>query len=124
MLLRPVQVLLVVPVLAVLAWLPGCEGPAPGKKRPRNEGDGEVAARKELKAAAWGTVSGKITYDGAPPARAKIQMGANEGSCHAGADKDEVYDETWVVGPSGGVKNVVVYLQPPEGYYFHLPEDQ
>ena len=85
--MRPVHVWLVVPVLAVLAWLPGCEGPAPGKKRPRVEGEGEAAARKELKAAAWGTVSGKIAYDGTPPARPAIAMGANEGSCHAGATR-------------------------------------
>ena len=121
---RPFPLLLLVPVLALLVWLPGCQGPVPGKKRPRTEGDSEGAARKELKAASWGTFSGKVTYDGTPPPRPLIAMGANEAACHGGATQDETRDETWVVGPKGGVKNVVVYLQPPEGYYFYMPEDQ
>ena len=44
MLWRPAVVLLSMPVLALLVALAGCEGPTPGKKRPRSEGDSAFVA--------------------------------------------------------------------------------
>ncbi len=52
-----------------------------------------------------GTISGKITYNGKPPAAKKIATNKDPKVC--GTSRD---DETFIVGPGGGVKNVVVYL--------------
>jgi hypothetical protein len=116
--------LLLVPVLAVVALLPGCEGGTvpTGKRRAPTGGDLE-ASRKELKPKGYGTVSGKVTFEGTPPVRALIAMGSNEGDCHRGATPDEIRDEKWVVSAAGGVKNAVVIIQPPEGFYFHVPDE-
>ncbi len=123
--LRPVGWLLMVPVLAAVALLPGCEGGtvSTGKRRERGGGDVEEAARKELKPKTYGTVSGKVSYDGTAPVRAAIDMGSNTNSCHAGASEDEILQEKWIVSSSGGVKNVVVVLQPPPGFYFSVPKE-
>lgn len=52
-----------------------------------------------------GTISGKITYDGKPPSPAKLSITTDRKYC--GATRD---DDSWLVGPEYGVKNVVVYL--------------
>jgi hypothetical protein len=72
----------------------------------------------------YGTVKGQIKFEGSPPKKELISMGANEGACHAGAPEDENYDQTYLISSSGGVKNVIVILQPGEGKFFQMPEDQ
>src|ERR1700682_2111235 len=52
-----------------------------------------------------GTVKGKITYNGKPPAPKKITITKDPKVC--GASRD---DDTFAIGSDGGVKNVVVYL--------------
>jgi len=59
----------------------------------------------EVPPSGGGLISGKITYDGKPPAPAKLSISMDRQYC--GASRD---DDTWLIGPDQGVKNVVVYL--------------
>jgi len=52
-----------------------------------------------------GTIKGKITYNGKPPAPKKIAITKDPKIC--GSSRD---DDTFSIAPDGGVKNVVVYL--------------
>lgn len=52
-----------------------------------------------------GTIQGKITYNGKPPAPKMIVVTKDPKIC--GKSRE---DDTFVIGPGGGVKNVVVYL--------------
>jgi plastocyanin len=54
-------------------------------------------------------VTGKVTFDGAAPKPKVISMKAVP-DCDK-QHTDPVYDETWVVGAGGEVKNVVVYVK-------------
>src|SRR5262249_7909195 len=113
--------------LAALVTLPGCDGgalTAQGKKRAAGGGDEEETPRVELVAQTYGTITGKVVYDGTPPTPQPISMGANEAACHAGAPPQELVDQQWIVSGNGGVANVVVFLQPPPGKFFKLPEEQ
>jgi plastocyanin len=58
-------------------------------------------------------VTGKATYDGAPPKPKEINMQA-VADC-AKQHADPVYEETVVVGEKGELKNVVVYVKKEEG---------
>ena len=60
--------------------------------------------------AQWGDVKMSFVYAGTPPA-AKAMAGVKP-EC---ALVPPVPDETWVVGPKGEVRNVVVYLLPDKG---------
>lgn len=129
--------LLTVLVLAVIfTTVPGCPGPktppvvAPvvppkggddgkggdGKGADTKSGKGEALAVK-----AWdGVVKGQVTIDGAAPAMADLKMTghADEPKCHAGPKKDQ----TWIVSEKGGVANVAVILEAPEGKFFAVDE--
>ncbi|HYV34278.1 MAG TPA: hypothetical protein VE988_01155 [Gemmataceae bacterium] len=125
----PRSFVVLLPFMAVIAMLPGCEGGAiVGKGKTRLQGDDGAAVdivRVPLEAKKYGTVTGKIVYDGQAPARVPQDMGGNTGQCHAdGANEWENFKQDWMVSGNGGVKNVVVYLQPPSGKFFDLPEDQ
>jgi hypothetical protein len=52
-----------------------------------------------------GTIKGKITYNGKPPAAKKIEIAKDPTVC--GTSRE---DNTFVVAPDGGVKDVVVFL--------------
>lgn len=52
-----------------------------------------------------GTIAGRITYNGQPPARAKLSILTDRQYC--GATRE---DDSWLVGADGGVKNVIVFL--------------
>ena len=55
-----------------------------------------------------GVVRGKVTFDGVPPTPAKI----DNSLCHGAR---EIVDETVLVGPDGGLKNVIVYIAGVRG---------
>jgi hypothetical protein len=55
-----------------------------------------------------GVVTGKISYDGAPPTRRPIQMEADPNCTPAEA---QALSETTIVGPGGGVQNVFVHVK-------------
>jgi plastocyanin len=52
-----------------------------------------------------GGISGKISYDGRPPVPPRVSITMDRQYC--GASRD---DDSWVIGPDSGVKNVVVFL--------------
>jgi hypothetical protein len=120
--------LIVAPLLVALAVLGGCGGGSVTKnpkQRRSASGDEAEVARTPVGATKFGTITGKVIYDGTAPTPQPLKRGANEAQCHAPAAYDkENFEEQWLVDGKGGVKNVVVFLQPPEGKFFDLPEDQ
>lgn len=59
-----------------------------------------------------GVIEGTITLDGKPPAKKLLQKDAK-----CGTQTMDIYDDAVLVGPGGGLKNVIVYLKntPPAG---------
>src|SRR5262245_58734500 len=52
-----------------------------------------------------GTISGKVIYDGTPPAPKEIVIKQDPSVCGSSRLED-----AWSIGPDGGVENVVVYI--------------
>jgi hypothetical protein len=61
-----------------------------------------------------GSLSGRITFAGAPPPKKKIEVTKDKEVC----GKSEIYDESLVVGPDKGLKNAVVIVQGAKGGKF------
>src|SRR5574337_1695485 len=61
-----------------------------------------------------GSLSGRITYGGAPPPKKKVDVTKDKEVC----GKSEIYDESLVVGPDKGLKNVVVTVVGAKGGKF------
>jgi hypothetical protein len=118
------------PAFVALVFFAGCESGAvtskPKKRPPGGRGD-EVETRPVAVAVTnYGTITGKVIYNGVPPTPKALPRGANEAACHATPPNDEEnYDEQWLVDPATkGVQNAVIILQPPQGKFFDVPEDQ
>ncbi|MFQ5732658.1 MAG: hypothetical protein ACE5KM_11985 [Planctomycetaceae bacterium] len=63
-----------------------------------------------------GTLAGVITYTGTAPA-ARLPDGFVEKDKYCTANKAQIKDESLIVGPKGGLANVLVYLErKPRGY--------
>jgi hypothetical protein len=127
--LRPVHFLLMLPVMAALAFFAGCDGGGlteRGKPKGLQTGDVEPEPpRVAIVPTSYGTITGKITYDGTPTTPVPIPFGPNAPCCSAsGKDERENSDETWRVDKNGGVQYAVVILQPTKGKFFVLPEAQ
>ena len=56
----------------------------------------------------WATLSGTFVIDGAPPARAPLSITKDQDVCAPGGQ--QVLDESVVIGPSGGIQNVLVFV--------------
>jgi hypothetical protein len=100
-----------------------------GKKAKKDKedegGDEDEDVRTELNSTGWGTLKGKVTLAGAVPERkvivnaAQLQNKSDLAECQKGDTKDQ----TWMVSKDDkGVQNVVVWLVPPKGKCFKLPE--
>jgi hypothetical protein len=61
-----------------------------------------------------GSISGRITFAGEPPAKKKLDVTKDKEVC----GKTELYDESLVVGPDKGVMNVVVTVVGAKGGKF------
>jgi hypothetical protein len=61
-----------------------------------------------------GSLSGRITYAGAPPPKKKVEVTKDKEVC----GKNEIYDESLVVSPDKGLKNAVVIVQGAKGGKF------
>jgi hypothetical protein len=60
--------------------------------------------------AGWGTVKGRVTYNGQAPAPVKINVDKDQAHC---LSKGDIYSEEWVVNPkNNGVKWAFVWLEP------------
>lgn len=55
----------------------------------------------------WATLTGRFVYDGAAPPPAKLVVSKDADVC----GKHPLVDESLVVGPDGGLANVVVYVR-------------
>jgi hypothetical protein len=93
---------------------------------PLKKGPAVVELLKEVKYDGEATISGRVTYDGDPPARPEISAiagNADRSVCMAGGANDTT-DPTWMVGSDKGVANVVVYVKVAKGFYFKKPDDK
>src|SRR5262245_16592939 len=91
-----------IPVLGViaLAGAVACSSPAPARK----SGGG-----KPVDAATAGSLSGKVTFSGKPPANEPLRLGTDP-ACLPGAGPNPVSDAVLVAG-DGSVKSVFVYVK-------------
>jgi hypothetical protein len=134
--LRLVSLTVLVPALAVFLSS-GCSsgnnkgGGGPEVKSNTDTGRpkaGSGGAKTELASEGWGTIKGKVTYDGTPPARGELKKVIIKDISHcmseAAKKRGDTRDQVWKVGPDGGVANVVVWLRPADKTkYFKVPDD-
>lgn len=114
---------------ALMVWgLAGCSPAASAPSAPAKEKTAQPAANAPAvatatissttssaassssasKAEGWGSLKGKFVYDGTPPTPEKINtQGKDPGVC----DKVPLFDESLIVGPDGGIANVLVYVK-------------
>jgi len=72
-----------------------------------------VTPEKTVAFAGWGTIRGKVTFDGEIPENRLLGMDGHVHAehCHAG----ELREETWKIDArTRGVANVIVWLHPPK----------
>ena len=67
----------------------------------------------------WGTVKGVVTWGGKEPPKA-VKLDVNKDQAHC-LSKGDILSEEFVVGKSGGVKNVFVWLTDAENPKKKLP---
>jgi hypothetical protein len=93
---------------------------------PAAEKNGDL---RPLPSTAWGTLRGKITLEGMPPAieernkavREAMAKHADREHClSAKAPREHTEHQAWRVGKDGGLANVFVWLKPPPGTYFKI----
>jgi hypothetical protein len=84
---------------------------------------------KPLPSKAGATLKGKVTLKGAKPdidaLNAKYQMDIKSkpdqvATCFDMAPEAEKTEPFWHIGEGNGVSDAVVWIQPPEGYYFEV----
>ncbi len=82
-----------------------------------------VQAQQKLEHKGWGSLVGKVTYDGNPPVPdnliPRMMIHADKACClNEKAKPLEKIDQTWIVdAKTKGVANVMVYLKVPAGTY-------
>lgn len=123
------------PALAALLTISGCSNDSKPKDSPKSSSTPSAKAPAETKAAPTAstgsktpvegqgeaTLKGKVVYDGTPPERteiASIDQNSDKDVCHKGDTKSQ----EWIVGPDKGVANVVVWVKPPPGKFFKVPD--
>ncbi len=69
----------------------------------------------------WGTLKGKFIYDGKAPPQKPLKVTSDLAVC----SQHKPMDESLIVGKTGGLANVIVYLRAPRGAKLPVrPEDQ
>jgi plastocyanin len=101
--------------LVLLLTAAACGGSAPPP--PVSTGGG-----KKVDAATAGTITGRVVFEGTPPAAQPLKMGS-DGSCTQGGPA--AMDETVVVGADGSLKNVFVHIKQgvDPAYSFDVPTE-
>src|SRR5947209_3295079 len=84
-------------------------------------------ARTKLDANGWGSLKGKVIFEGKPPKLpspvAAMKMHDDARCCLMGSPK-ELINPTWIIDPkTKGLANVVIWLKPPAGQYFPIHAD-
>ncbi len=126
--------LLAIPALVViLAAIPGCptkeppktpEGPVGVLKKGPDGPEKKEKAEPFVVKSTDGVIKGRVVYDGTPPEMPVLKGIAGHGDaalCHAGPKSTQV-EQTWLVGKTDGVANVVVFLEPPADKFFAIDE--
>lgn len=99
-------------------------GPKPSASGHGDKGGGAAAAKgaaggmTAVEGTGAATLKGKVTYDGTPPPPADLKPFMEKQQDKDHCLKGPTADPTWMVGADKGVKNVVVWLRPPEGKFF------
>ena len=115
--LKRIGTLCVMLTLATLVIVIGCGKGAKNK----NEGPSDTSKPQYSSKGDEGTITGKVSFDGAPPAPKKIDM-SQDAKC-AGAPGEKTTDDVVVAG--GKLANVFVYLKggPVDKFSFPTPSD-
>ncbi len=82
--------------------------------------------RDPLKVPAYdGVLKGRVTFKGSPPPAKVIPAALENPQCKLASGKFEIdkFEKGWIIN-DGGVKNVVVFLAPPEGAFFPIVKDE
>jgi hypothetical protein len=97
-----------------------------GVMRPRST-QGGAAKLEKVKVDKYGTLKGRIVYDGTPPAPKDIRndtgFAGNQDKSHCLADptQDSYELAEWKVGKDNGVDGVVIWVRPPKNKEFPEP---
>src|SRR5262245_17897726 len=116
--LKRIGTVCVMLTLATFLIVVGCNR-KPDKNK--NEGPSDGAKPQYSSKGDEGTISGKVSFDGAPPAAKKIDM-SQDANC-ASAPGEKTIDDVIVTG--GKLANVFVYLKggPIDKFSFPTPSD-
>ncbi len=68
------------------------------------------------KAEDWGTLKGRFIFDGTPPKMEKIEVNKDVEYCGM---PPAPMEETYIVGPKGEVKNVIIWVRTPKTIKVH-----
>lgn len=105
----------------VMVFISGCSGKAKNEPAP-SPAPAAVPVYYKVDPATAGSVSGEIHYKGRRPVPKAIDM-SEEPAC-VEAHKGKAHDESIVVGKTGGLANVFVYIKSGlEGKTFAVPAD-
>src|SRR5207249_4947524 len=80
---------------------------------------GRAAAYEAIAVTDGGTLSGTVTYDGTPPAAAKIEVTKDPEVC--GKESKEKVNPSLLVGAGGGIEYVVVTVKAAKGKKLEVP---
>jgi plastocyanin len=84
-----------------------------------NSTGGSVSGATETQAAAkstgWGTIKGRFVYDGTPPSPQPLNINKDPEVC----GKHNLTNESILVGPNGGLANVVLFVRGPKNIDIH-----
>src|SRR5438445_9793820 len=80
---------------------------------------GRAAAYEAIAVTDGGTLSGTVTYDGTPPAAAKIEVTKDPEVC--GKESKEKVNPSLLVAQGGGIANVVVTVKAAKGKKLEVP---
>lgn len=112
----PARVLL---IAAALAWTTGCGGSSSTESAAPAAQSGSPNG-KRVDASTAASVSGRVIFEGTPPARARLDVSADSKCAALGRP---VLDESVIVA-DGGLQNVFVYIKAaPAGYAFDVPAE-
>jgi len=82
---------------------------------------GRAAAYEAITVTDGGTLSGTVTIDGAAPPPAKIEVTKDPEVC--GKESKEKVNPALLVGPGGGIANVVVTVKATKGKKLEVPAE-
>jgi hypothetical protein len=100
------------------------DGGPPRKRTGGGGGPGTSGpALKPVKATAWGVIRGEVAWTGSGPSLAPLNFTSDKDECAKG-DEYETNDASYWVGENNKLGNVFVWIEPEDGHYFEVPDDQ